>query len=218
LELTPLPPVREQVEPMACSVSKLIALVCAAWLACGVCAVHAGERTLASHLSLTFVDADGRTVRSTDFAGKWLLVYFGYIHCADLCPTGLTVLANALEQIGPAAEHVQPLFVTVDPERDHGPLLRSFTESFDKRLIGLGGTVEQIRAAADALGVSFRKVRQGETYVVDHSSSYVLVDPAHTRAEVLRVAEPHMLAARLIEVLAKAGVRLDKVNNAGAYR
>ena len=57
--------------------------------------------------------------------GKWLLVYFGYTHCTDLCPTGLSVLANALDQIGPAAEHVQPLFVTVDPERDKGPLLRT---------------------------------------------------------------------------------------------
>ena len=186
--------------------------------------LHAGRMATAQQLllapdrPLAFTDADGRTVLSSDFHGKWLLVYFGYIHCADLCPTGLTVLANALQQIGPAAEHVQPLFVTVDPERDSGLLLRSFTESFDKRLIGLGGTLEQIRAAADALGVSFQKVRQGETYVVDHSSSYVLVEPAHTRAEVLRVAEPHMLAARLIEVLAKAGVRLDKVNNAGAYR
>src|SRR5262249_61568346 len=64
---------------------------------------------------LTFTDADGNVVRSTDFAGKWLLVYFGYSHCADLCPTGLSVLANALDQIGPAAEHIRPLFITVDP-------------------------------------------------------------------------------------------------------
>src|ERR1700746_1389534 len=68
---------------------------------------------------LTFTDADGNIVRGTDFAGKWLLVYFGYSHCADLCPTGLSVLANALEQIGPAAEYIQPLFITVDPERDN---------------------------------------------------------------------------------------------------
>ena len=100
----------------------------------------AQELRLAPDRPLTFVDADGRTVRSTDFAGKWLLVYFGYTHCTDLCPTGLSVLANALDQIGPAAEHVQPLFITVDPERDKGPLLRTFTQSFDKRLIGLGGT------------------------------------------------------------------------------
>ena len=168
---------------------------------------------------LSFADADGRTVRSTDFRGKWLLVYFGYTHCSDLCPTGLSAMVTALDQIGPAAEHVQPLFVTVDPERDKGPLLRSFTQSFDKRLIGLSGTVEQIREAAAALGVSFEKVAQsGADYVVDHSSTYTLVDPAHSRALVLRLAEPHMIAARLIEELTKAGVPLDKVGNVGAYR
>ena len=153
------------------------------------------------------------------FVGKWLLIYFGYTHCSDLCPTGLSAMVTALDQIGPAADHVQPLFVTVDPERDKGPLLRSFTQSFDKRLIGLSGTVEQIREAATALGVSFEKVAQGGAdYVVDHSSTYTLVDPAHSRALVLRIAEPHMIAARLIEELTRAGVPLDKVGNVGAYR
>ena len=182
-------------------------------------AAMAQELRLAPDRPLTFVDADGRPVRSTDFAGKWLLVYFGYTHCTDLCPTGLSVLANALDQTGPAASHVQPLFITVDPERDKGPLLRTFTQSFDRRLIGLGGTVEQIKEAATALGVSFAKVAQGGSdYVVDHSSTYVLIDPAHTRAQSLRTAEPHLLAARLIEALTKAGVPLDNVKNVGAYR
>ena len=179
----------------------------------------AQELRLAPDRSLTFADADGRTVRSTDFAGKWLLVYFGYTHCSDLCPTGLTAMVTALDQIGPAAQHIQPLFVTVDPERDNGALLRTFTQAFDKRLIGLGGSVEQIREAAAALGASFEKVAQGGAgYVVDHSSTYTLVDPALSRALVLRIAEPHMLAARLIEELAKAGVPLDRVGNVGAYR
>jgi protein SCO1/2 len=177
------------------------------------------ELRLATDRTLTFVDADGGEVRSSDFPGKWLLVYFGYTHCADLCPTGLTAMVTALDEIGPAAAHVQPLFVTVDPERDKGPLLRTFTQSFDTRLIGLGGSVEQIRAAAAALGVSFEKVAQtGGGYSIDHSSTYTLVDPGHRRALVLRLAEPHMIAARLIEELTKAGVPLGDVNNAGAYR
>jgi protein SCO1/2 len=179
----------------------------------------AQELPLAPNRPLTFVDSDGRTVRSSDFAGKWLLVYFGYTHCTDLCPTGLSVLANALDQIGPAASHVQPLFITVDPERDKGPLLRTFAQSFDKRLIGLGGSVEQIKEAADSLGVSFAKVAQGGSdYVVDHSSTFVLIDPARTRAQSLRSAEPHLIAAKLIEALTKAGVPLDNVKNVGAYR
>ena len=182
-------------------------------------AAVAQELRLSPDRPLAFVDAEGRTVRSTDFRGKWLLVTFGYTHCSDLCPTGLSAMVGALDQIGPAAEHIQPLFVTVDPERDKGALLRSFTEAFDKRLMGLSGTVEQIREAATTLGVSFEKVAKGGAdYVVDHSSTYTLVDPAHSRALVLRIAEPHMVAARLIEELTKAGVPLDKVGNVGAYR
>jgi protein SCO1/2 len=201
--------------------SKRIALALAAVLASGAVAgpVPAGDDALTLDRPLTFADAEGRVVRSADFPGKWLLVYFGYTHCADICPTGLSVLVNALDQIGPAAEHIQPLFVTVDPERDKGPVLRNFAEAFDKRLIGLGGTVEQIKQAADALGVSFQKVVQGDaSYVVDHSSSYVLIDLSRTRAQGLRVAEPHLLAAKLIEVLTKAGMPLGNVNNVGAYR
>jgi cytochrome oxidase Cu insertion factor (SCO1/SenC/PrrC family) len=179
----------------------------------------AQDLRLAPDRPLTFVDADGRTVRSSDFQGKWLLVYFGYTHCADLCPTGLTAMVTALDHIGSAAAHIQPLFVTVDPERDKGPLLREFSQSFDERLIGLGGSVAQIREAAAALGVSFEKVVQSSGgYSVDHSSTYTLVDPAHSRAVVLRLAEPHMIAARLIEELTKAGVSLGEVNNVGAYR
>jgi cytochrome oxidase Cu insertion factor (SCO1/SenC/PrrC family) len=186
--------------------------------------LHAGDMATAQQLQLApdrplaFTDADGRTVLSSDFHGKWLLVYFGYTHCADLCPTGLTAMVTALDQIGDAAAHIQPLFVTVDPERDKGPLLRDFTQSFDVRLIGLGGKVEQIREAATVLGVTFEKVAQNSGYSIDHSSTYTLVDPARSRAVVLRLAEPHMIAARLIEELAKAGVPLGDVNNVGAYR
>jgi protein SCO1/2 len=181
-------------------------------------AAASAELPLSLDRPLAFVDADGRTVLSSDFAGKWLLVYFGYTHCADLCPTGLTAMVTALDEIGPAAAHVQPLFVTVDPERDKGPLLRTFTQSFDTRLVGLGGSVEQIRAAAAAFGVSFEKVVQsGGGYSIDHSSTYTLVDSARSRAVVLRLAEPHMIAAKVIEELTKAGVPLGDVN-VGAYR
>jgi cytochrome oxidase Cu insertion factor (SCO1/SenC/PrrC family) len=169
--------------------------------------------------TLTFTDAEGRVVRTSDFPGKWLLVYFGYTHCADFCPTGLSVMVNALEQIGAAAAHIQPLFVTVDPERDKGPILRSFAEAFDRRLIGLGGSSDEIRQAADELGVSFQVVLQGDNnYVIDHSSTYTFIEPSRTRAHVLRMAETQLLAAKLIEVMTAAGAPLDNVNNLGAYR
>jgi protein SCO1/2 len=125
----------------------------------------------------------------------------------------------ALDEIGPASDYLQPLFVTVDPERDNGPILRSFTASFDKRLIGLGGAPEQIAAAADALGVRYEKVLFSESdYVVDHSSTFSLVDPMGRHATTFQVSEPHQIAAKLLDILYRAGVNLDKVKNLGAYR
>src|SRR5215475_12529010 len=135
---------------------KSLALALALWAQAGAPAAENVRRLDAR--SLTFTDADGNIVRGTDFAGKWLLVYFGYSHCADLCPTGLSVLASALEQIGPAAAHIQPLFITVDPERDNGAVLRTFPQAFDPRMVGLGGSVDEIKTAAEVFGIAIRKV------------------------------------------------------------
>jgi cytochrome oxidase Cu insertion factor (SCO1/SenC/PrrC family) len=169
---------------------------------------------------LTFVDADGKPVSTADFTGQWLLIYFGYTHCVDQCPTGLSVLAQAMDEIGPAAEHVQPLFITVDPERDRGPMLREFTATFDKRLIGLTGTADQIQVAAHALGVKYEKVLLGggDEYAVDHSATLSLVDPAGREAETFSMAEPYQVAAKLFEALARSGTSLGNVHNLGAYR
>src|SRR3954465_11134171 len=90
---------------------------------------RAGGDSILLNRALTFVDADGALVGTSDFRGKWLLVYFGYTHCADLCPPGLSVFGNALDQVGSAAQHIQKLFITVDPERDKRQVLRTFTEA-----------------------------------------------------------------------------------------
>jgi cytochrome oxidase Cu insertion factor (SCO1/SenC/PrrC family) len=165
------------------------------------------------------VDGAGKTVSSTDFPGKWLLIYFGYTHCSDQCPTALSGMSEALDEIGPAARHVQPLFITVDPERDHGPVLRDFAAAFDKRLIGLTGTPEQIAGFAGALGVEYQKVLVGSSdYVVDHSSTFSLVDPSRHSAVTFALAEPYLIAAKLLELLDRSGAALGAVNNLGAYR
>jgi protein SCO1/2 len=167
----------------------------------------------------TLVDADGQTVSTASFAGRWLLVYFGYTHCADWCPTSLSAMAEALDQIGPAAEHVQPLFITVDPARDHGPMLRSFTAEYDKRLIGLGGSPEQIAAAANALGVKYEKVLLGsDDYAIDHSATLSLIDPSGRHAETFSMAEPYQIAAKLLAAVSSTGTSLENVNNAAAFK
>jgi protein SCO1/2 len=180
---------------------------------------HAEEKRITLNHPLVLTDADDKTVTSDGFPGKWLLVYFGYTHCADQCPTALSAIVEALDEIGPAAQHIQPLFVTVDPERDHGPVLRDFTAAFDKRLIGLTGSPEQIAAAAQALGIEYQKVLAGsEDHVIDHSATLTLIGPDRREAVTFAVAEPYRIAARLIDALADGGVALGNVNNLRAYR
>ena len=87
----------------------LVGMLAAASLLQAGAMATAQQLRLAPDRPLAFTDADGRTVLSSDFHGKWLLVYFGYTHCADLCPTGLTAMVTALDQIGDAAAHIQPL-------------------------------------------------------------------------------------------------------------
>jgi protein SCO1/2 len=179
----------------------------------------AAEKRIALEHPLVLTDADGKTVTSDDFTGKWLLIYFGYIHCADQCPMAISAMIEALAEIGPAAEHIQPLFVTVDPERDCGAALRDFTAAFDKRLIGLTGSPEQIAAAAEALGIEYRKVLSGnEDYVIDHNSVLSLIGPDRHEAVTFAFAEPYMIAAKLVELLERGGVALGNVDNLRAYR
>ena len=128
-------------------------------------------------------------------------------------------MAEALAEIGPAADYIQPLFVTVDPERDHGAVLRDFAAAFDKRLVGLTGSQERIAAAAETLGIEYRKVLAGnDDYVIDHSSVLSLIGLDRRNAVTFAFAEPYMVAAKLIDELGRNGVALRDVNNLRAYR
>ena len=193
----------------------LVAALILGWSLTGA----AAEQRIALEHPLVLADADAQPVTSDDFPGKWLLIYFGYIHCADQCPTAISAMIEALSEIGPAAEHIQPLLVTVDPERDHGAALRDFAAAFDKRLIGLTGSPDQIAAAAEALGIEYRKVLAGNgDYVIDHSSVLSLIGPERHEAVNFAFAEPYMIAAKLVEALERGGVALGNVNNLRAYR
>ena len=122
-------------------------------LACAVVAqpavAHAQE---ALGAPFTLTDPAGKSISSSDFKGKWMLIYFGYSHCADLCPTELAEMIDALRQIGAEAKFVQPIFITIDPERDNGKYLAAYVAQFDDRLIGLGGTPQQVADVATASG------------------------------------------------------------------
>ena len=94
------------------------------------------------------IDHDGRRRTDTDFRGKLLLIYFGFTLCSDVCPTELQAIASAIDQLGPAADAVQPLFITVDPEKDTPEQLKSYVALFHPRLIGLTGDPRAVKKVA----------------------------------------------------------------------
>jgi protein SCO1/2 len=186
---------------------------------CGVRGAQAETGPFAVDQPFALVDADGKPVTDADFPGKFLLVYFGYTHCADQCPTALTTIVEAIGEIGAAANAVQPIFITVDPERDRGPMLRQFTAAFDPRIVGLTGSPEQVAAAAKALRIDYAKVFSGDDdYAIDHSTNLSIIPPDRRTAETVALTEPYQIAAKLIDALAKAGVPLADVNNLRAWR
>ena len=123
------------------------------------------------------IDHTGAARSERDFRGKLLLIYFGFTYCPDICPTDLQNIGLALDQLGAVSDKVQPLFVTVDPDRDTPPHLAQYVQMFHPRLIGLTGDASAIRAAADAYKVYYTKVpnERGDEYTVDHTAFTYLI-------------------------------------------
>jgi protein SCO1/2 len=125
----------------------------------------------------TLVATDGRTVTDQTYRGKWLLIYFGYTSCPDACPTALNDMGVALDRLGPEAAALQPIFMTVDLKRDTREALAEYLKSFDPRIVALTGSAEQIAAAAKAYRVYYAAHDTGgDSYLVDHSSFFYLID------------------------------------------
>jgi protein SCO1/2 len=128
----------------------------------------------------TLSTVDGTKVTDQTYRGKWLLVYFGYTFCPSSCPTTLLAVAMALNKLGPDATQVQPLFITIDPQRDTRKVMQQYIESFDPRIVGLIGTPQQIAAAAQEYGAYYVRHATGlgpDDYVMDHSTYLYVMDP-----------------------------------------
>jgi len=129
----------------------------------------------------TLTDQAGATVTDKTYDGSWRLIYFGYTFCPDACPTELGVMAQAIETMGPAGAKVQPIFITIDPDRDTVQQLKGYVPLFDKRLVGLTGTPQQIAAIAKAYKVYYAKDDKpgvdAKSYGMNHSSFVYLMDP-----------------------------------------
>src|SRR5439155_7287326 len=150
------------------------------------------------------VDQNGKTVTDADLKGKWSLVYFGYTHCPDACPTALNDIAIALDQLGPKREAVRSVFITVDPERDTPEVLKEYVTSFDAPILALSGSPEEIARAAKAYRVYFAKHPEpGGDYSMDHSSVIYVMDPeGRFTASFTHQSTPEEIAERLKKLLA----------------
>ena len=150
------------------------------------------------------VDQEGKTVTDADLRGKWSLVYFGYTHCPDACPTALNDISIALDELGPKRAEVRPVFITVDPERDTSEVLKSYVTSFDAPILALTGTPEEIAQAAKGYRVYYAKHPEvGGDYSMDHSSVIYVMDPqGRFTASFTQENSPEEIAERLKKLLA----------------
>ena len=150
-------------------------------------------------------DPRGRSVSNEDFRGRFQLIAFGYTYCPDVCPTTLVEMAAILKQLGEQADRLQPIFVTVDPERDTGKVLQTYTEFFDPRILGLTGSPALVRRAADNFKIRYAKVREpgSENYSMDHSAGMILLGPDGEFVKKFAFATPvDNIAKSLGEILA----------------
>ncbi|MEP0337066.1 MAG: SCO family protein [Alphaproteobacteria bacterium] len=129
----------------------------------------------------TLTDHTGRQMTEKDFQGKAMLIFFGYTYCPDVCPTSLTEISAAMDKLGPLADKVVPILVSVDPERDTPAVLKDYVAHFHPSIVGLTGTPEQIKQTAKAYRVYYAKVtdKDGDkdAYLMDHSSVIYLMGP-----------------------------------------
>ena len=149
------------------------------------------------------VDQNGRTVTDADLKGKWQLIYFGYTHCPDACPTALNDIALALDRLGAKRSEVGAVFITVDPERDTPAVLKDYVASFDAPILALTGTPAEIAQAAKSYRVYYAKHPEpGGDYSMDHSSIIYVMDPlGRYVTNFSQESDPKQMAAELAKLM-----------------
>jgi protein SCO1 len=127
------------------------------------------------HADFHLADFNGNARRLGDFRGKVVVLFFGYTHCPDICPTTLADLAQVMRVLGKDAERVQVLFVTLDPERDTRELLAKYVPAFHPAFLGLYGDAQATSQAAGSFGVNYQKQEGPNGYTLDHSTGIYLI-------------------------------------------
>jgi len=155
----------------------------AAALALAACGESApqfkGSDITGTHLGqgVALTDFNGQPRTLKDFAGKVQVVFFGFTQCPDVCPTSLAELSDVMQQLGPDADRVQVLLITVDPERDTPEVLKQYVTNFDPRFLALTGSADQIKQAAASFKAYYAKVpRPDGDYTMDHTAAFYLLD------------------------------------------
>ncbi|MEZ5923020.1 MAG: SCO family protein [Hyphomicrobiaceae bacterium] len=191
---------------------KLLAIILAAFVAGGGLALalrssdmttQTGSAAIGGAFSL--IDQDGRRVSDKTYAGRYLLVFFGFTHCPDICPAGLQVMGAALDQLGAKADGLVPLFVTVDPARDTPEVMKAYVSAFHPRLVGLTGSQAEVDAMVRAYRVYAKRVDDlgsADGYTMDHSGFIYLMDTAgHYVTHFRHSASPEEIASRIAPML-----------------
>ena len=146
-----------------------------------VACTQQGQQSSGSSFGRDFAlhDHNGKNRKLADFRGKAVVVFFGYTQCPDVCPTTLAALAEAMKDLGPDADRVQVLFITVDPDRDTPALLAQYVPAFDRRFLGLYGDAEATARTAKEFKIIYQKVPGSSvgTYTMDHSAGTYVFDP-----------------------------------------
>ncbi|MFC0809022.1 SCO family protein [Ensifer sp. P24N7] len=146
---------------------------------------------------------EGKPFSNKDVEGRPYLVFFGFTNCPDVCPTTLFELTGLLKDLGPAADKIVPLFISVDPERDTPEMLRVYMNAFDPRITALRGTLDQTTKAAKAFAAYFKKVPlDGGEYTMDHTASVILMKADGTFQGTLDMHEPRETQLKKLERLA----------------
>jgi len=153
------------------------------------------------------VDQNGAERTDRDFLGQYVLIYFGYTYCPDVCPTTLSVMGGAMDKLGPLSERVTPVFVTIDPARDTPKVLKAYLGSFGPRFIGLTGSSDAIAKISHEYAVyAARQPLQGGSYAMTHSNTIYLMGPnGKFLTHYDEAIGPDTLAARLKGQIAGTG-------------
>ncbi len=126
------------------------------------------------------IGKEGKTITDKDFRGRYMLVFFGFTHCPDICPAELQVMSAVLDDLGSDADKVVPIFITLDPERDTADAVTNYVQNFGPNFVGLTGSPAAIEKAAKAYRISYRKFQDesmGDNYSIDHSALAYLMGP-----------------------------------------